>query len=112
MIPDADRIAEEKQRRACFVLGTSIPDTELTDLEVIAGYKGQGAVECGFSFLKSPVFFVSSLFVKKPSRIVGLLLGLSSGAYRNHGDDAGVTGLFSGSTEDEKTVTEHRRDYP
>jgi len=74
VIPDADRIAEEKQRRACFVLGTSIPDTELTDLEVIAGYKGQGAVECGFSFLKSPVFFVSSLFVKKPSRIVGLLM--------------------------------------
>jgi transposase len=56
------------------VIGTNIPDTELSDVEVIKGYKGQGAVERGFSFLKSPVFFVSSLFVKKPSRIEGLLM--------------------------------------
>ncbi|MHA2313618.1 MAG: IS1634 family transposase [Candidatus Thorarchaeota archaeon] len=72
--PDTDKIAGEQRRRACFVLGTNIPDTDLPDLEVIAGYKGQGAVERGFRFLKSPVFFVSSLFVKKPSRIVGLLM--------------------------------------
>jgi transposase len=46
----------------------------LPDAEVIAGYKGQSAVERGFRFLKDPVFFVSSLFVKKPSRIQGLLM--------------------------------------
>src|SRR5439155_792477 len=34
----------------------------------------QSAVEGGFRFLKAPVFFVSSLFVKKPSRIQGLLM--------------------------------------
>jgi len=56
------------------VIGTDIPDTALSDKEVIKGYKGQGSVERGFSFLKSPVFFVSSLFVKKPSRIEGLLM--------------------------------------
>ena len=72
--PDTDRITQEQRRRACFVLGTSIPDTELSDLDVIAGYKGQGSVERGFRFLKSTEFFVSSLFVKKPSRIVGLLM--------------------------------------
>jgi len=44
---------------------------------VIAGYKGQSAVEGGFRFLKDPVFFVSSLFVKKPSRIQGLLMVMS-----------------------------------
>jgi transposase len=71
---DDDMIAQEQRRRACFVLGTSIPDAELSDLGVIAGYKGQGAVERGFRFLKSPEFFVSSLFVKKPSRMVGLLM--------------------------------------
>jgi transposase len=71
---DDDIITQEQRRKACFVLGTSIPDAELSDLEVIAGYKGQGAVERGFRFLKSPEFFVSSLFVKKPSRIVGLLM--------------------------------------
>jgi transposase len=72
--PDTDRIAQEQRRRACFILGTSIPDTELSDLDVIAGYKGQGSVERGFRFLKSTEFFVSSLFVKKPSRMVGLLM--------------------------------------
>jgi len=71
---DDDIITQEQRRKACFVLGTSIPDAELSDLEVIAGYKGQGAVERGFRFLKSPEFFVSSLFVKKPSRMVGLLM--------------------------------------
>jgi transposase len=70
----ADVITQEQRRKACFVLGTSIPDAELSDVEVIAGYKGQGAVERGFRFLKAPEFFVSSLFVKKPSRMVGLLM--------------------------------------
>ena len=56
------------------MLAPSIPDSQLSDLEVIGGYKGQGAVERGFRFLKSPVFFVSSLYVKKPSRIEGLLM--------------------------------------
>ena len=31
-------------------------------------------VEGGFRFLKDPLFFVSSLFVKKPCRIQGLLM--------------------------------------
>ena len=31
-------------------------------------------MEGGFRFLKDPVFFVSSLFVKKPSRIQGLFM--------------------------------------
>ncbi len=71
---DSAKIIHQQQRKACFVLGTTIPDTALTDAEVIAGYKGQSAVEGSFRFLKDPVFFVSSLFVKKPSRIQGLLM--------------------------------------
>lgn len=74
VVPDPDKIKVQQQRKACFVIGSSIPDTELTDAEVFAGYKGQSAVERGFRFLKDPVFFVSSLFVKKPSRIQGLLM--------------------------------------
>ena len=61
--PDPEKITHHQQRKACFVLGTNIPDSELPDAEGIAGYKGQGAVERGFGFLKDPVFFVSSLFV-------------------------------------------------
>jgi len=72
--PDATKLSHKQHQEACYVLGTSIPDSQLSDLEVIDGYKGQGAVERGFRFLKSPVFFVSSLYVKKPSRIEGLLM--------------------------------------
>jgi transposase len=72
--PDPDKITHQQQRKACFVVGTSIPDTAVTDEEIIAGYKGPSAVERGFRFLKAPVFFVASLFVKKPCRIQGLLM--------------------------------------
>jgi transposase len=72
--PDAERLEAAKQHKACFVLGTNIKAKELSDAEVIAGYKGQAHAEGGFRFLKDPLFFVSSLFVKKPCRIQGLLM--------------------------------------
>jgi len=59
--PDATKVSHRQHQEACYVLGTSIPDSQLSELEVIDGYKGQGAVERGFRFLKAPVFFVSSL---------------------------------------------------
>ncbi|MCZ6875725.1 MAG: IS1634 family transposase [bacterium] len=71
---DVERIGEAKQHKACFVLGSNIGTDELSDSEVIAGYKGQSQAEGGFRFLKDPLFFVSSLFVKKPCRIQGLLM--------------------------------------
>jgi transposase len=72
--PDVARIQHAKQYHACFVLGSNIEAEQLSDAEVIAGYKGQAQAEGGFRFLKDPLFFVSSLFVKKPSRIQGLLM--------------------------------------
>jgi len=71
---DVERIQQAKQYKACFVLGTNIKAKQLSDTEVIAGYKGQANVEGGFRFLKDPLFFVSSFFVKKPCRIQGLLM--------------------------------------
>ena len=72
--PDHERIAFRKQQEACFVLGTNIDANQLRDPEVIHAYKAQAQVEGGFRFLKDPLFFVSSLFVKKPCRIQGLLM--------------------------------------
>jgi transposase len=72
--PDTERLEVLKQHKACFVLGTNIKAKELSDAEVIAGYKAQSQVEGGFRFLKDPLFFVSSLFVTKPCRIQGLLM--------------------------------------
>ncbi|MGH7393484.1 MAG: IS1634 family transposase [Candidatus Rokuibacteriota bacterium] len=72
--PDQEALEHRKQGKACFVLGTNIDASELSDTEVIQAYKGQSRVEGGFRLLKDPLFFVSSLFVKKPCRIQGLLM--------------------------------------
>jgi transposase len=63
-----------QQVQACCVLGTNISASELSDPAAIAAYKSQSRVEGGFRLLKDPLFFVSSLCVKKPSRIEGLLM--------------------------------------
>ena len=72
--PDTEQMRHRIQYHACFVLGTNIAASQLSDPEIIVAYKGQAQVEGGFRFLKDPLFFVSSLFVKKPSRIQGLLM--------------------------------------
>ena len=72
--PAQEVIEAHKQQSACFVIGTNIQARHVSDAEVIRAYKAQSGVEGGFRFLKDPLFFVSSLFVKKPSRIQGLLL--------------------------------------
>jgi transposase len=41
---------------------------------VLAGYKGQRHVERGFRFLKDPQFLASSLSLKKPERMMALLM--------------------------------------
>jgi transposase len=56
------------------VIGSNIPCEQRSDVEVLAGYKAQAKAEGGFRFLKDPLFFVTALFVKKPSRIQGLLM--------------------------------------
>src|SRR5262249_42251780 len=61
------------RRKAAFLVATNVLDeTTLSDLEVIQTYKAQSAVERGFSFLKDPLFLASSVFVKKPQRIMAL----------------------------------------
>ena len=72
--PAQEVIEAHKQQRACLVIGTNIPACQVSDAEVIRAYKAQSGVEGGFRFLKDPLFFVSSLFVKKPRRIQGLLM--------------------------------------
>jgi transposase len=72
--PHDEQLRQRKQQKACFVVGTNIDASQLSDAEVLRAYKGQAQAEGGFRFLKDPLFFVSSLFVKKPSRIQGLLM--------------------------------------
>lgn len=65
----------ETKKRAIFIVATNETcEDKLSDLEVFDNYKGQQNVERGFRFLKDPLFFASSLFLKKPSRIVALTM--------------------------------------
>jgi transposase len=72
--PDEAVIGHHKQRHAGLVIGPHICASELTDTEGIAAYTRQSRVDGGFRFLNDPLLLVSSLFVKKPCRIQGLLM--------------------------------------
>ena len=72
--PDAAKLAHLKHVKAGCVLGSNIAGSQASDTEVIRAYNGQAQAEGGFRFLTDPLFFVSSLFVKKPCRIQGLLM--------------------------------------
>jgi transposase len=69
-----ETILEQQQREACFILATNVDSAKYSDEDVLSNYKKQSCVEGGFRFLKDPLFFASSLFLKKPSRIAGLLM--------------------------------------
>lgn len=59
-----------------FIVATNILSSDiLSGDEVLSTYKSQGSsVERGFRFLKDPMFFADALFVKKPERIMALIM--------------------------------------
>ena len=62
-----------------FIIATNVLDRNiLTAEEMLSKYKEQQAVERGFRFLKDPMFFTDSVFLKSPERIeaLGLIMGL------------------------------------
>src|SRR5579863_2046225 len=66
-------VVQEVLRKACWIVGTNILEpATLSDQTLIGTYKDQGGVERGFRFLKDPLFLASSVFVKKPERIMAL----------------------------------------
>jgi transposase len=70
---DPQAVEREALRRAAFIVATHVPDShELADGDVIHTYKHQHRVERGFAFLKDPLFLASSVFVKKPERIMAV----------------------------------------
>jgi transposase len=77
---DEATIAEELERSGRYILATNIPSEpeELTNDELLTEYKGRQSVERGFRFLKDPLFFTSSVFVKTPRRVaaIAMVMGL------------------------------------
>ena len=78
-------IATEKKRAGRFVLATNILETQqLSADEILTAYREQQAAERGFAFLKDPLFFVDSIFLKTSARIesMAMLMGLCLLVYK------------------------------
>lgn len=74
----ASRLTDRQARvdqQSCFILATNeLDEGQLSAQAVLDGYKGQARAERGFRFLKDPQFLASSLYLKKPERIMALLM--------------------------------------
>lgn len=70
----AARQARVDQHRCVILATNALDDTRLPPPELLQGSKGQGQAERGFRFLKAPQFLASSLSLKKPERIMALLM--------------------------------------
>jgi transposase len=77
----ATAIEEARRSLGRFIIATNDLDAERLPIRaMLENYKDQGvSVERGFRFLKDPLFFAHSLFLKKPERLMALLMimGLS-----------------------------------
>jgi transposase len=70
---DQPQVEALTHKQATFIVATNILDEQrLSPQQVISTYKEQGGVERGFRFLKDPFFLASSVFVKKPERIIAV----------------------------------------
>jgi transposase len=71
--PDVETQLTQQSSR--FILATNQLDTQQwPPQKLLEEYKQQQRVERGFRFLKDPLFFTSSVFVKKPQRVEALAL--------------------------------------
>jgi len=77
--PLISAIEAEKIKAGRFILATNILDTKaVSNSQVLSEYKAQQSNERGFRFIKDPLFFTASVFVKKPERVeaIGMIMGL------------------------------------
>lgn len=71
----ADVVEREKNRSGRFILATNVWDSQqLSDDEMLQEYKAQQSTERGFRFLKDPIFFTDSVFIKTPKRVAALAM--------------------------------------
>ncbi len=70
---DQQEVTALAKEKAAFIVASNIIDAgQLAPEAMISIYKEQGGVERGFRFLKDPLFLASSIFVKKPERVIAL----------------------------------------
>jgi len=84
---DAEAVRRQQRRAGRFILATNVltsptretdaiapGDIRLTANDILSEYKAQQGVERGFRFLKDPLFFASSVFLKSSERIMALAM--------------------------------------
>ncbi len=76
---DGDRVQQAMLRKGRFIIATNVLDEELSDEDIVQGYKNQQQVERGFRFLKDPLFFAHSLFLKNEKRIMAMVMIMGLG---------------------------------
>ena len=68
-------ITQKQNSCGRFILATNILDTKyLEPIEILRIYKEQQSAERGFRFIKDPLFFADSLFVKNPQRVETMMM--------------------------------------
>ncbi|MCG9890815.1 MAG: IS1634 family transposase [Thermosynechococcaceae cyanobacterium MS004] len=79
IVPMEGEIEAQRIRCGRFILATNVLDSkQLSADDTLREYKAQQGVERGFRFLKDPMFFASSVFLKSPKRVaaLGLIMAL------------------------------------
>ena len=72
---DDNKVELIKRRKGRFILATNELDcAKLAEQDFLAEYKKQYKTEQSFAFIKGNAFEVSSIFLKKPSRIQALMV--------------------------------------
>lgn len=75
LVRDERRVGRHRQRAGRFILATNVLEAgELDTSEILESYLAQQRVERGFRFLKDPMFFTDSVFMKTPKRVAALAM--------------------------------------
>ena len=75
IVENEDVISNHKNKAGRFVLASNCLDKErLSGEDALFRYKDQQGTERGFRFIKDPLFFASSVFLKNTSRIMALAM--------------------------------------
>ena len=77
--PDKSKIISLKRKAGRFIIATNkLNSDSFSSDEILEKYKEQQGPERGFAFLKDPLFFADSVFLKTPQRVetMAMLMGL------------------------------------
>ncbi len=76
LVIDAEAVGEAQNRKGFFIIATNELDKNaIASTQLLEVYKAQNvSVERGFRFLKDPMFYAESLYLKLPKRIMALIM--------------------------------------